>query len=121
MSGPEVHPLWRWEGPAVLVSAGCALMTVVAVVHLLRASAGFERLFKELGVQVSVMTEWALNPVFHIVVGVALLIGVFLRHRAAWRAWVTGIWVVGLMAYMAFSQVALFEPLRNTLGASSAG
>lgn len=113
---------WQWDAPTSTATAGFTVMTAVAVIEFVRAAPLFERIFKELGVRVPMMTEVVQMPWVHLVAGVVLAVPLVLRHHEGWKTWATTVWIVGLLTYIACSHVALFEPLIrliDDLGKSS--
>lgn len=95
----------------MLASAGFLLITLVAVGQFLRVVGSFADTFKELGAQVPQLTALVLEPWFHVLSGSVLMVLIFMRHRHGMKEWLTAVWVVMLLVYIAITHAGLFEPL----------
>ena len=115
---------WQWDAPTLAATGGFMAMTVIAVVQFMRAAPAFERLFKELGIAIPLLTQVIVLEWVHVVCGLVLMVPLILRHRAAWKSWATTAWILGLLAYLACSHAGLFEPmlrLTEQIGVKTSG
>ena len=95
----------------VLASTGYLLFTLVAVGQWLRVIGSFSDVFKELGIQIPSWTAVVLEPWFHLVIGFVLVVVIIMRHRQGMKEWLTAVWVVVLLIYLAMTHAGLSEPL----------
>jgi hypothetical protein len=106
---------WQRDNPTLFATTGFVLMTVVAVGQMLRATSRFDGVFKELGVQLPLVTQMVLSPWIHVTMGVILLVPLFLRHRAGWKPWATAVWVVIFLMYLGVCQAGFFEQMLRLI------
>ncbi len=91
--------------------------TILFVLAGIVATSRFVHVFHELGVALPLVTQWALTPLVHVVIGV-LLLGVCAGAlRSEWRSWAIGAWIFLLLIYAAGATVGLFAPIIGLIEA----
>jgi hypothetical protein len=93
----------------VVVTAGMIVLLLVVFLPRLRI------VFGEVDIQLPRLTQWVLDPWFHLVLGGLLLGLIAWRYRQSWHRWLTHAVAIVFALYLVITLTGLFLPVMTLI------